>query len=642
MTRRSFLLGLALAVWANLWPTYSSLIVRSSRGDFAHLSVAFLLPFLFLLLVNLPFEARGRGLTSSELLTICCIGMVAACMHGEWLSGYFLGVLTAPAYFASPQNFWADRVLSYLPDWAYLSNHASAVGFYEGLPPNYPTPWEQWVPLLLIWSTFLGALLTANFCLVTLLRKQWMDNERLAFPIASVLLELTGVSGSQGTLNTLIRSRLFQIGFFFIFGIFLWNIGTWFIISLPPLQIVTRINILLGRGIPPLWFVFQPMTVAFGYFTKSDVLFSLWLFHLLAVLQVGVFNRLGLDFGASDQWCSINPAIGWQSFGGLIVFVAWGLWTARDHLKAIFRKAWTGKGGPDHSGELISYRTAFWLFVGCGIYMVLFLYSTGMGLASLMTFWFATAVLYLGLARIIVESGLIFLRGPITAQAFTWHVLGYSGLGSVGAAAMGLTFTILCDAKTFGITTLAHIPRLSQAMEPRKRRVLVPAVLIGSLLGATAVIGFILHEGYHVVGSYNFGAVSFNGSNDGAVGIWRITSNRIGAAALPTDWNRLRFLGIGAVFTGILYALRFRYPTFPVHPIGFAISSSGPMRSSFSSIFITWAIKTSILRVGGLETYRKGAPLFLGMLTGHLAGIALGLVVDIIWFPGNGHQLNRW
>ena len=96
----------------------------------------------------------------------------------------------------------------------------------------------------------------------------------------------------------------------------------------------------------------------------------------------------------------------------------------------------------------------------------------------------------------------------------------------------------------------------------------------------------------------------------------------------------------GAVFTGILLYIRF--PHFPIHPIGFTISSSGVLRSSLFSIFFSWVIKTLVLKFGGLEYYRKIAPFFLGMLAGQIAGIALGVVVDALFFPGNGHKLNRW
>ena len=59
-----------------------------------------------------------------------------------------------------------------------------------------------------------------------------------------------------------------------------------------------------------------------------------------------------------------------------------------------------------------------------------------------------------------------------------------------------------------------------------------------------------------------------------------------------------------------------------------------------SSIFIVWLIKTVILRIGGLELYRKTIPLFLGILLGYLIGIGLGVIVDAIWFPGQGHFIH--
>ena len=38
--------------------------------------------------------------------------------------------------------------------------------------------------------------------------------------------------------------------------------------------------------------------------------------------------------------------------------VLFGLWIARGHLRAVFRKAFTGDASVDDSGEIMSYRTA--------------------------------------------------------------------------------------------------------------------------------------------------------------------------------------------------------------------------------------------------------------------------------------------
>ena len=128
------------------------------------------------------------------------------------------------------------------------------------------------------------------------------------------------------------------------------------------------------------------------------------------------------------------------------------------------------------------------------------------------------------------------------------------------AMALGLAYTFFADAKTIGVTTLAHIPRLGGAMSPSRRRLVPPAVGMAFIAGALAVFVFIIYQGNYTVGSYNFGSVSFNGSGDGGIGVWLLTANRIRSNALETDWMRLGWLGFGAIFTLGLYALRYRFP----------------------------------------------------------------------------------
>ena len=642
MTKRALIIGLVMAVWISVWPAYSSMILRSSRADFAHLSVAFLIPFICLLGFNLFLEQRKNSLRASELLAICCMGMLASNMQGEWLAGYFLGTIASPTYFATPENRWEELLLTNIPPWTIVESLGGTTGFYEGLQTGDVFPWAWWLTPLLSWGGLLAAILTANLCAMVILRKQWMEYEKLTFPIAVALLELTGTSDVRGSLGTLVRSRLFQTGFLVVLGIFCWNITSWFYPLIPQIPIMTRLDVYVWQGLPPLWFVLHPMSMTFAYFTKSDVLLSIWVFQLLAFGQAAIFDRIGFSIGESDRWSSLKPAIGWQSFGGMILFVGWGLWMARSHLRDVFRKAFGKASTLDDSGELLSYRTAVWLLLGSALFAVCFLRATGMGWGPVLAFWFATAVLYIGLARIIVESGLVFLRGPITAQIFAWHLFGITGMGPGSAAALTLTYTFFCDAKTFGMTAFAHIPRLSSAMVPERRRLVAPAVLLSALLGAFSVITFILYKGYYTIGAYNFGVVSFNGSINSAIGLWDTSASRIIEGTGGADWNRLQFLGIGGVVTGALLYLRYRFPGFPIHPIGFAISSSEILRSNLFSIFTVWLVKSVLLGLGGLERYHRTVPLFLGMLIGHLAGLALGVAVDFIWFYGEGHPVNRW
>ena len=123
-------------------------------------------------------------------------------------------------------------------------------------------------------------------------------------------------------------------------AIICWNILTWRFVARSQLPVLNAYEglrqITIARGFPDFVITLSPLTLIFGYFTSLDVLFSIWFFHILALVQAGLFNRVGLDLGSSDPWCSFHPAIGWQSFGGMIVFVGWGLWIARHHLCLLY------------------------------------------------------------------------------------------------------------------------------------------------------------------------------------------------------------------------------------------------------------------------------------------------------------------
>ena len=99
-------------------------------------------------------------------------------------------------------------------------------------------------------------------------------------------------------------------------------------------------------------------------------------------------------------------------------------------------------------------------------------------------------------------------------------------------------------------------------------------------------------------------------------------------------------MGAGGAFTAGLYYLRYRFTGFPLHPIGFTICGMVEMADNAWSLFLIWSVKSLILRIGGLESYRRNAPIFLGMIMGYVAGVALGVIADAFWFPGEGHEIH--
>ena len=59
-------------------------------------------------------------------------------------------------------------------------------------------------------------------------------------------------------------------------------------------------------------------------------------------------------------------------------------------------------------------------------------------------------------------------------------------------------------------------------------------------------------------------------------------------------------------------------------------------------VFIIWLIKSLLMRFGGFELYRKMHPSVVGVLLGYAAGGSISLLVDVLWFPGQGHNVHNW
>jgi hypothetical protein len=91
-------------------------------------------------------------------------------------------------------------------------------------------------------------------------------------------------------------------------------------------------------------------------------------------------------------------------------------------------------------------------------------------------------------------------------------------------------------------------------------------------------------------------------------------------------------MGVGALFTGFLWWIRTRLPLWPFHPAGYVIgSSSWTVGWLWFSIFISWTVKVTLLKVGGIRLYRKAYPLFLGLLMGEFVIGGAWVLIRLFW-----------
>ncbi|MDP6126416.1 MAG: hypothetical protein QGH20_11765, partial [Candidatus Latescibacteria bacterium] len=57
------------------------------------------------------------------------------------------------------------------------------------------------------------------------------------------------------------------------------------------------------------------------------------------------------------------------------------------------------------------------------------------------------------------------------------------------------------------------------------------------------------------------------------------------------------------------------------------------------NIFLAWAVKSVLIKIGGIRLVNRVKPMFLGMMCGHAVALGLSILVDAVFFPGHGHTV---
>ena len=638
VTYRALVLGLVLALAVNVWISISEYVIHASRMQLAHFPFAVFAALLVTVSVNglLRRLAPHRALTEAELLTVLALGFVGAVIPTSGITGFLMGILASVYYFATPENQWAAYLHPDMPAWAVPSNeHHAMTWFYEGLPPGQQIPYGPWIGPLFWWALFLLALAGVCFCISVILRRQWVRHERLLYPLASV-----GATLTQGTSDRIfpaaLRGTLFWIGFSIPLAVIGWNILNYFSPIVPKLPWGIHWTVFV-KGYPRVNTGLNFYTAGFAYFANLSLLFSIWFFFLVFFwIENGILNRVGYVISNNAANFGADTAVAaWQGYGALTLLVCWNLWTARFHIRSVVRAAF-GKGQVDDSDELISYRGAVFGLIGSLVFVCAFFMQLGMQ-AKLVAFVVPTLLIsYLAVSRIVCETGLAYMQTSVCGQYVSLFALGSRGLSASSMTGLSLTYGLESQGKGVFMTPMAHLVRLMDPIRQHRRRI-VPAVFLVILLGIVADFLVTVNLGYES-GAFNFRSWPFSSAGRFAHNL----SVSYMRSPFDASWERTVVFCLGAAVMVVLTLLHYRFPRWPFHPIGFPIASTWTAQLAFPSIFLVWAIKAILLKVGGVALYRRWQPFFLGILTGYGAGVMLSFVVDAIWFSGRGHTIHGW
>lgn len=598
-----------------MWLHYAELVLGSVRGHTAIANTSipvgafntiFALAAINLLVTRfLPSLALRRA----ELIVIYVMTTVATVLSSSGGLHFLIPTLTAAHYFATSGNGWGTLFHEYIPKWLVQADPSALDAFYKG---NSRVPWGAWMTQIGTWMGFLFTFAAATLCISILLRKQWVESEKLPFPTVTVPLELT----REGV--PIFRDRLFWIG---TAAAFLLGTLNTLHLNMPN---IPQINV---RGIDlapmfqsPPWnaigftpMAFFPFAIGIGFLLSTEVAFSCWFFYLVTKAELIFGAASGMNQGAAYGAQSTFPYLAHQGAGAFLGLAISVVWLARRHLLQIYRTAFPKPDDRSDDPDAATYRWAFLGLAVCFALLVAFAVLAGTRLPIAILFMLLVLLYLLAATRIRAETGNAWPVGPdvdgfrLMTTAFGTHFFTTADLTAltyIRSATAGQDFRGMCmphelDGLKMADSAGVNYREVAWSM--------LAAVAIG--VSASFVIALVVWN--------HFGALAKTDAWRSYIGMQSFTTlEGMIKNPKPTDWHGMGGVAVGGMVTAFLASMRVRYSWWPFHPVGYAMANTATMAYSWMPFFVAWLAKNTITRAGGLRLYRKAVPFFLGLIAG--------------------------
>lgn len=622
-TVKSVLVGCAGAFSVSAGAAYGTLYLH---GSFMALGTsmpgAVFILFLLTLFINplLKLVHPRLGLNRRELLVVYAM-MVMASPIPTLFVGKFLSAISYPFYYATAENEWRQLIHPYIPDWLMVHDVETVRKFYEGSGRDEPIPWEVWRSVIVVWTPFICALFLMMISFMAILRKQWIEHERLIYPLMQVPLAMTEEGEDDQKLSPFFKNPIMWAGFAIpaLWGT-LHGLYNYFPETIPIAQNVdpVRMDVQVFRRTADLYVALRFNIIGFFYFLKTDIAFSLWFFNLLSFAVRGIFGILGVvssETGGAGHAVR-DPFLAYQSMGAILVLFLGGIWTARKHLSGVWRKAFKGDDSIDDSDEILSYRAALIVLTVSCLVIVGWLWLAGLPMIFGLAILFLGVVIIFGYSRVVAEGGLSDGSPPVVPAGILVSAVGSSVIGAQGLVVLATTF-LWTTGRNFVMVSCANSLRLGEELG-RNRRPLFWIIVLALVVAVGGAVWMVM------LLSHKYGAIN--------LWIWSGGNYSYVEKVLrtPTDfygWGWIN-MGIGAaIMTGLMVA-RWLYVWWPLHPLGYVIGPIWIMDHLWFNMFIAWGIKVIVLKYGGVRLYLKTRPFFMGMILGYFTPGGFYLIVD--------------
>jgi uncharacterized membrane protein len=619
---RAVLFSVLLAPLHTYWLIHLEIVRGTGFSSTISLFFNVILTVVLLLAVNIPLRrfVPRHALTRAELITVYIMLSLVTCLCSIDMMKPLICLMPYAREYATPENRWEQLFFRQLPERWIVSDPAAVRAYYEGGTSFYRAEFVgAWLQPVLLWVGFIVVLTFVMLCLNVLIRRRWMDHERLTYPIALLPYEITEPSGG------LFRKRVMWLGFSAagLYDLFNGLHSVWPIVPALNMQNFyldpyLRTAPWAAIGWTPL--TLFPFVVGMGFLLPIELLMSFWLFFCVWKLEKVAAGAAGLPLGR-HQW----PFLDEQALGCYMAIVAFALYAMRHYLRDVLRDSLAGRVEV-LPGDPFSYRTAFWGVVIGFALLVAFLIQAGMPLWTSAAFF----VLYYLIALCITR-----MRAQFGPPVHDLHFVGPDQtLTSVlGSRAFSLrSLTALTYLYWFNRAYRSHpMPHQMETLKMCRRGEIIPRGIALSMVLAV-LVGALAHFWTYLHIAYTLGAAR-KMVGWGTYGYAREAFARLESWIFsPSSPNPQVILAIlwGFVSTLGLMGLQARVVWLPLHPLGYAISNGWSAHWTYSSLFVAWALKAVISRYWGHKGYLNSLPFFFGLILGEFVVGGLWTVVGTV------------
>lgn len=617
LTLKAVLTGVAGVIIICAVEPYNSFYARGTHLVDSYFPIGAFFLFLIIILTNLVLKLKksSYGFTPAELLVIWSMMIVIEAIPYSGLIRYLFPILVAPTYFATPENEWQALFKPYLSDWIVPKDEHAIKQFYEGLPSGEPVPWGAWLKPLIAWSVFVIVIYFVMLCLSVILRKQWVEKERLSFALVRIPAQMAQQPESSKLLNSFLSNRLMWLSAIFPVALHTLNGLHGYFSAVP--------NLPLYPG-PYLRFTEKPWTalsgihlsiffsvIGFAYIIPTEISFSIWFFYLFYRMQGVVFNAFAVPI---EQ----RTAAFRQGMGAYLVMTVYIFWLSKEHLSDIFHKTFSAESDVDDEDEPLPYRWAVLGLVLSMLVLVVMCNAAGMSLWVSICILLAFFSIVIIISWLVSSAGLIFTEQTFLPSEYIKSIAGSSLLSPSDLTLLAIEGNLTYDMLAVMMPNFMNSFKISDYGKLRRRSLTV-AIAIAVFVGLLVSYYSFFNLTYHY-GGLNLEYHCYISSPQ------RFLREAASAMQYPTSTNfkELLLLLGGAGFMGFMLLMRYRFIWWPLHPAGYLMHLTWIAGVVWFSFFLGWFLKYVILKFGGVGEYRRLRPLFLGAVVGES-------IIGVIW-----------